>query len=109
MARTDLTVQTLTRDGIDPAYTDAIADGHRFDNRHVFAHVKNTDTSSHTVTFVTSRQIAGLDVADLAVSVPAGGEQMVGPFPATVFAGSVDVDYSATTGVSIGVFELRNA
>lgn len=111
MARTDLTVQKLAGDGISPSYTGATTDGHSFDlgTKRVFAHAKNTDTSSHTVTFVTSATVQGLAVADRVVTVPAGDEQMIGPFPSSVFGGSVNVDFSATTGMSLGVFELPNA
>lgn len=108
MAREDLTVQTVSMDGLNPSYTSAIADGHRFDNseRRIVAYVKNDDASEHTVTFVTSRQIRGLDVADQTVDVPAGEERAVGTFPAGAFQDSVDVDYDDVTSMSIAIIEV---
>lgn len=105
MARTDLSVQRITTDGLNPAYTAANADGHSIDNdAHMFLHVKNGDASAHTVTVVTPRQVDGLDVADLTVSVPAGEERIIGRFSTATFGRSVDVNFSAVTSVTVAAF-----
>lgn len=112
MARTTLSVESISRDGLDPTYTAAIADGHAFAHGgDVFIHVKNDDASSKTITIPTPQTVNSLAVADLTVDVPAAGERMIGPFPKATFAQTDDndlvyIDYSATTSVTVGVFEL---
>lgn len=105
MARTDLAVQRVTRSGLDPAYEAANVDGHAVTNDgRTILHVKNGDTVAHSVTVVTPKQVHGLDVADLVVSVPAGGERLFGPFPPVTFGRVADVDYDAVTGVTVAAF-----
>lgn len=102
MARTDLNVQRVTRDGLAPAYTAANVDGHSISNDgQPILHVKNGSAGAITVTFVTPRQVDGLAVADLAVSVPAGGERIIGRFPPATFGRVVDVDFSAVASVTV--------
>lgn len=106
MARTDLSTQRITRSGLDPSYTAANVDGHSISNDgSVVLHVKNGDASAHTVTLVTPRKVDGLDVADLTVSVPAGGERIIGPFPPATFGRVVDVDFSAVTSVTVAALK----
>lgn len=105
MPREDLTVQRVTRNGLDPVYAAANVDGHAISNDgHVILHVKNAGTAAQTVTVVTPRTVDGLDVADLAVPVPAGGERLFGPFPPGTFGRVADVDYSAVTSVTVAAF-----
>lgn len=73
--------------------------------------MKNGDASAHTVTVVTPGEvIAGVDKGDVAVSVPASGERVLGPFPADHFAdptdGLADITYDAVTSVTIGAFRV---
>lgn len=103
MPRENLPVQRVTRDGIVPSLVAANLDGHSITNDgRVFLYAKNTDTVAHTVTVVTPGQVHGLNVADLAVSIPAGGERMLGTFPVGAFGRTTDINYDAVTGVTIG-------
>lgn len=106
MARTDLAPQRINQTGIDPVYTAANVDGHSVSNGdgRVILHVKNGDAAAHTVTVVTPRKVDGMDVADLTVSVPAGGERLMGPFPPVTFGRVVDVNFSAVTSVTVAAF-----
>lgn len=117
MARTELTLQTIDRDGIDPTYSSAITDGHAVNNasHKVFIHVINADASSKDITIITPNTIDGLALADLTVSVPASEERIIGPFPHAVYCKNdttlsithaIWVDYSATTSVTIAALKL---
>lgn len=110
MARENLSVQRITRDGVEPTYTAAVADGHAFANQNgdVFVHVKNTDAASKTITFITPRTVEALAVADLAVTVPANEERFVGRFPTGTYNqddATVHVDYSDVTGVTVAALK----
>lgn len=107
-----LATQSITRAGLAPAYAAAAAGGDTFtpDNR-TLLHVKNGSGGALTVTVVTPRTDAlGNAVADNAVSVPAAGERMIGPFPAEHYGdpttGLASLTYSAVTSLTIGAFGL---
>lgn len=113
MARTDLTTQTITQAGLDPAYEAANVDGHAFGNAgKTLLHVKNGSASAVTVTVITAVTVGGRAVADDTISVPAAGERMIGPFPPSVYngtgadLGTAHVDYSAAASVTVGAFTL---
>lgn len=105
MAHTPLAVQNIDRDGLDPVYDAAVSNGHsiRTSGRE-FIHVKNGDTVAHSVTITTPTVVLGLAVDDLVVSIPAGAERMIGPFPSATFGNPVEINYSAITAVTIGAF-----
>lgn len=111
MARTALTVQTISRSGIAPSYASGdAANGHQFSNNgKTFLHVKNGGGSSITVTIQTPGSVDGLAVADRTVTVANGAEKMIGPFPTTTYnqsGGLVYVDLSADTSVTLAAFYL---
>ena len=85
MARTVLAVQPTVREGLAASYTTATVDGHAFSNagRNVFLHVKNAGGVSTTVTIVTPGTVDGLAIPDRTVSIPAGADRFIGPFPKT--------------------------
>ncbi len=96
--------QNIIRAGLNPAYAAASAGGDQVrPGPSTFLHVKNGSAASMTVTVVTHKTVDGLDLADLAVAVPAGGERMIGPIndlfldPADSLA---DITWSATAGVT---------
>ncbi|HLC04821.1 MAG TPA: hypothetical protein VJK02_17435 [Anaerolineales bacterium] len=106
-----LTVQQIAKTGLVYALTAAAGGGDAFLNEGVrtFFHVKNADGTATTVTFVTQKTVEGLAVADLAVSVTNGTEQLVGPFPADVYNdanGLVQVTYSKVTSLTVNPFRL---
>lgn len=73
-----------------------------------FLYVENADVSAHSVTVVTPDTIAGFQIDDLIVSVPAGDAAVIalsGVFadPTTKRAA---ISYSAVTAVSVAAFAL---
>lgn len=106
----DLTVQSISRTGLEPTYAAATGGGDAFVNDgRTFFHIKNGDVSDKTVTFVTQKTVLALAVADLAVVVTASEDRMVGPFPTGVFNDGnkkVSVTYSAVTSVTVAAIKL---
>jgi hypothetical protein len=107
MAATTLTVQEITRSGINPALTAANVDGHTISNegRRTFFYVYNGGGSEITVTFATPNTVDDLAVADREVSVPAGEYRMAGPFPTAYYGTTLAVTFSAVTSVTCGAFK----
>lgn len=106
-----LTVQDITLSGLAPSYVAADATGNYFTNQtgRTFLHVKNGGTAAIDVT-VDSQQLCsfGFDHNNV-VSVPAGGERMIGPFTTTRWNdanGRVNVSYSGVTSVTIAVLQI---
>lgn len=107
-----LTTQTITRAGVDPSLTAAAGGGDSFTpGDDVFLHVNNGGGSSITVTVAGQGTILpNMDVPDVVVSVGAGTDRFIGPFPFTYFAdptdGLCDVTYSGVTSVTVAAFRL---
>jgi hypothetical protein len=87
MAREVLALQATSRTGLDPAYTAATADGHAFDNtsEKVIIHVKNGGAGASVLTIDIPGTVDSQTVTDKTVSVPAGGERIIGPFPRAIY------------------------
>lgn len=82
-----LATQPVTTAGCDLAHANAQTGGDRFTpDADVLLHVVNTGTGSVTVTVPAQAPVAGSHVADLTLTVTAGGSAFCGPFPASVFA-----------------------
>lgn len=96
--------------GLAANFAAASVGGDKFDpGERVMLHVKNASAGAVTVTIETPNTILGLAVADAQVSVPAGGERYIGPFPREHFAGSdglVSVTWSATASVTFAVIAV---
>lgn len=110
MARTALTVQTISNSGIAPSFTAAETDGNWLvNNGREFLEVKNTGDEI-TVTIQTPATIENVAIAEVAVTIPATtGDKMIGPFATHVFNqadGTVYVDYSGVTNVTAAAFTL---
>lgn len=116
MARTALTVTTLTEAGIDPTAVDAAVnttDGNSFPWReHRLLFVLNGDDSPVTPTFLTAGTVgrSALPIGDLAgTAIAAAGYKIFGPFgPEYRQAdGNVYVDWAGTTptGITAAVFD----
>lgn len=107
-----LATQKIARAGLGPTYAAAAGGGDSFSpSKNTFLHVKNGGGGAVTVTVVTpGTLIADIAIADVAVSVPAGGERMIGPCPYEYFAdpadGLADITYSGVTSVTVAVLEL---
>ena len=95
MARTVLTVQEISRTGLNITYVAGDqANGHSFANiRHnVFLHVKNSNAATRDVTITTPNTVDCLAIGDLVVTVPANtGDVMIGPFPGSLYD-TIDTD-----------------
>ncbi|WP_376957736.1 hypothetical protein ABNQ39_11445 [Azospirillum sp. A26] len=113
-----LTAQKTSETGAALTYAAAGVSGDSFTNTGTeVAHVKNGGGSSITVT-VKSRNTAP-DVPGYGpvskpartVAVPAGGDRLIGPFPAKAFneasTGRVSLTYSSTTSVTAAVIAVR--
>lgn len=104
--------QNISRAGVGPTYSAAAGGGDSFlPGSDTFVHVKNGSGAPITVTLVTPGFVAGdIPIADPTVSVPAGGERMIGPFPPGYFAdpadGLADLTYSGVTSLTLAVLKL---
>lgn len=109
MARTALTVQTPSFDGITPAYAAANVDGHSFRNSgRTILHVKNGSVASINVTIGTPGAADGLTLPDKVVAVPASQERMISLRNRGLYNqadGMTYVDFSAVGSVTVGLFE----
>lgn len=111
MARTAITPQKATSVGPTIAFEPANVDGNRFTPARGRAlHVRNGSGSSITVTVPTPATTAdGLAIADRTVTVAAGALAVFGPgSSAGVYGqvdGSINVDYSAVTTVTVAVID----
>lgn len=109
----DLTTQAINRAGIGPTYAAAAGGGDKFiPGKDVFLHAKNGSGGALTVTIVTPKTVSGEAIEDRAVSVPAGAERMIGPFPKSLFANPADsgkaaITYSGVTSLTIAVLSLE--
>ena len=103
-----LTVQDVVRSGLNPSYASAAAGGDDFpnDGKRTFAHVKNGGASAITVTLDITQTVDGQAVTDPTVSIPAGEERMIGPFPVAYYGASVGLSYSDVTSVTVAAIRV---
>ena len=107
-----LTAHEIDYDGVDVsgAYVAAAASQEFPNDGRTFVHIINTNGASRTCTFATAGTIGGHSIADTVVTIAATtGEQMVGPFSQAIYDasdGNIDITWSATADVTIGVFKL---
>lgn len=94
--------------GTEPTYNAAAGGGDKVQAGTVL-HVKNGSAGSVTCTVVIPGTVAGQDIGDVAVAVPAGAERFIGPLTRSIFAaadGLVDVSWSATTSVTFASLRI---
>lgn len=112
MARTDLIVTPVPRGGLNLAAAlpnPAAVDGHKFmwsDKRQI--RLKNTDSTPKTVTLILPGTVDGQQIEDRPYTVPASiGDVLIPALPAVYRQsdGTVWLDVSATTGLSIAILE----
>lgn len=107
-----LTKQTVDRDGLNATYDAAASGGDQWANGgQEVLHVKNGDTAGHTVTVASqvAAPVPGTAKSDVAVTVPAGEERFIGPFPKGNFNdanGNAQITYDAVTSVTLAVLEI---
>lgn len=110
----ELDPQSIDRSGLSATYDSADGSGDTFDNsgKPKLIHVKNGDTSDHTVT-VTSYYDdppAGTGKEDVSVTIGNGDDEFIGPFPKRGYnntSGQVEISYDAVTSVTIAVLTLE--
>lgn len=116
----DLTIQDIVEGGLNPAFGTASVAGDAVLNLNgdVFVAVKNGDVAVKQVTITAqdaSETVAGfgaLTKAHAIVSVPAGEERWIGPFPRKAFndaAQKVQITYDAVTSVTVAAVRLQRA
>jgi len=101
MARTELTVQEVDRDGLKVTYVSGDAtNDHSWDNRSedIFIHLLNGGAGAVVATFQTPKTVDGLAVAELIITVPAGEDWFIGPFRNDLY-GQEDADNGISQAV----------
>lgn len=108
-----LTIQTITRTSVLPAYAAAASGGDTFANDgSTFIHAKNANVSvTRTLTFASTQTNvpAGTTVTNVTVIIATSSEEMIGPFPKAAFdnsSGAVAITYDDETDVTLGAFKL---
>lgn len=105
-----LAVQKVSQAGLGPAYQAADAAGDEWANGgRTVLHVKNGSAAAVTVTVDSIKPCdQGFD-HDVQVSVPAGGERLIGPFEPSRFnnaSGRCKATYSAVASVTVAALEV---
>lgn len=108
-----LTVQNITRLGLEPTYAACTVGGDKFSpSSETFLQVKNGSGGALTVTVTPQRVSLGDTTMTMAaVSVDATtGDTMIGPFPYEFFAAASDglaaITYSGVTTLTIAAVKL---
>lgn len=111
----DLTVQDVARTGLSPSFASAAASGDAFaNNGNTLFYVKNGDASAKTITIASqySSPPVGTAQDDIAVSVPAGEERMIGPLPQSGYNdgdGKAQVTYDDVTSVTVAAISMGDS
>lgn len=107
-----LTVQVITRAGINPTYAAATGGGDQVTcHADTYLHVKNNGASPITVTLAIPAAASAwpqVSYTNTAVSVTNGQERIIGPIEPGIYAdanGFCQITYSAVTSVTIGAFQ----
>lgn len=110
MARTALTVNQISRAGVALGPAAANVDGHSLAySENLILYVANGGGSPITVTIQTPGTVDSLAIADKTVTVPAGSNRLMGPFPKAHYRqadGTVYVDFSDVTSVTAAAFYI---
>ena len=104
----DLTVQSVTRSGVEPVFNTAVIGGDAFLNdAKVWVHVKNGLVALN-ITFVTQITVDGEAVADKTVNILASTDKVIGVFPTNWYNdvdGKVQITYDDVANVTIAVLK----
>lgn len=102
--------QKVVSTGLKAVYTAVTVAGVEFPNDgKTIITVKNAAAGASVVTVATPATFGGLAVADLTVSIPAGEEHLIGPFPVSLFNdanGNVGVTASVVTTTTMAVLRV---
>lgn len=107
MARTAITPQQVSAEGLTIAYEPANVDGNSIASASTRRNliVKNGSASSVNVTIPTPGTVGGLAIADRVIAVAAGAEVHIRTDSSSYRQsdGSAHIDYSAVTSVTVAV------
>lgn len=105
-----LSTQSLTMNGVAASYS-AVAASDTFSNTgEEVIHIKNGSASSTTVTITSAQQCNQGFSHNLTVTVTAGADKFIGPFPTNRFndsSGLVTFACSPTTSITAAVIRVR--
>lgn len=109
-----LTTQNITRSGLAPTYAAATSGGDAMEcGSQMFLHVKNGSGGALTVTHnvpAGRQHESGVNISNLALSVPASSERMIGPIDSQTFAdpttGLCSITYSGVTSLTVAALKL---
>ncbi len=108
--RISLARQQLADSGLTAKYSPATTEGHTVENDgKVLLHIKNVGKAEITVTVLTAYVRAGLKLADRIVTVEAGGEAFVGPFPVDIYNqedGRIHIEYSDPANTKVAILKV---
>ena len=101
-----LVAQKITSDGLQATHVPADVAGDDFVNSNstsgnAFVSIKNGDASPMTVTPVITSLVDGQAVVSKVITIPAGGEKLIGFFQFAAYGPSVSLTYSSVTSVTI--------
>ncbi len=102
-----LTVESMSRSGLEPTHTAINAGGDTFinDGKKTFIYLRNGATAL-TLTIVTPATVDGLAVADRTVSIGTNEDHIIGPWPTDQYGNTVSLTYSDATDGTMAVVRL---
>lgn len=113
MADVRIAVENVVQGGLTATYNGSLSIANTYQVRNsgrVILHFLKTAAVDCTVTIQTPAKVAGLDVAELTVVVPATtGDKFIGPFPPSVFnTGANDLEFTLSDidGVTVAVLGI---
>ena len=112
MADIDITIQPIVVGGLTVTHLGSLSASNNYKVRNdgkVFVRIVNGGGGTSICTIATPGSIGGNAVADRAVSVLAGTEQNIGPFPPAIYNdsnGDIDVTFDVITSVTIAGLHL---
>lgn len=103
-----LTIQAPSPSGTNLSFTAAAAGGDTFTNDgRTYVRVKNGHSAAQTVTATALYACNHGTLHNSVVSVPAGGERDIGPFPAARFGDPVSLSYSGVTALTLAAVSVN--
>lgn len=103
-----LSVQDVNTTGATPSFASATSGGDQFSNdTKTIVEVKSSGAPC-TVTVARQQACQYGSTHNLTVTVPSGGDKMIGPFDQSFNdgTGNVQITYSAVTNITVGAFQI---
>jgi hypothetical protein len=107
-----LTVQSVNKLGVDLEYEQASEGGDTASNdgRTIFLFANADGGGTRTVTIKGQAAPAGMEIQDIEVTIPAGGQAAAGPFRPRFFnnqLGAVELTYNDETELTVLALRVR--